>query len=289
MRCLESVRRTVPEGTEIVVLDNHSSDGLKEDLARLEAPFRVILSERRRHYAANANEAVRAARGEFVCLLNNDVLLVPGWLEPMLALMRTAPDAGLVGNIQINPRNGRIDHAGMFFAPDGMPRHARKNRRRLPKERWLEWGCVTSACMLLKRSVFLAYGGYDEAYRNSCEDIDLAVRMRRDGYRHYVSNEVPVFHHVGSSPERHDWDDSNQRRFFDQWGGLGCQWARSEWAMEYFRRYAEQWWKLSPAECLRAIWYLLTEEQWRGARGAPIAGGPRKCAEFRIPDHPSGA
>ncbi len=282
-KCLQTLRTTVSLPHEVVILDNHSSDGVTDDLRQLEPPFRVIFNQARNRYAPNANQAARAARGDILCLLNNDTLLTPGWLEPMVELLETQPRAGIVGNIQIDPRTRMIDHAGMFFCPDGLPRHARKKRLRLPTEDWLEWSCVTAACMVIRRETFFAFGGYDEAYRNSCEDSDLCVRLKRGGYRHYVSNRVPIFHQVGSSPQRHVWDADNQALFLSKWKDLTRTWSRHEWAVEYFRRYARQWWKLHPVEATRALAYRLRFRQAQPAAGPRRSGGPRSSRDVAVP------
>lgn len=282
-KCLNTLRDTVTIPHEIVILDNHSEDGVAEDLKSLTPPFRVILNQTRNRYAPNANQAAREARGEILCLLNNDTLLTPGWLEPMVELLESLPQAGIIGNIQIDPRTRMIDHAGMFFCPDGLPRHARKRRQRLPVEDWLEWSCVTAACLLIRRETFFSVGGYDEEYRNSCEDSDLCVRLKLKGYRHYVSNRVPIFHRVGSSPQRHQWDLDNQALFQRKWAAVTSKWAQNEWAVEYFRRYARECWKLNPTEVLRALYYLGRHRQWRKAAGAVCVGRPGLSREIPIP------
>jgi GT2 family glycosyltransferase len=59
-------------------------------------------------FAKSSNIGASRAKGEYLCFLNNDVVLKPGWLEPMYELARSAPDIGVVGNIQTEPGSGLI-------------------------------------------------------------------------------------------------------------------------------------------------------------------------------------
>ena len=121
--CLDSLHQTVDLSThEVIVVDDVSTDGTREFLARLREPAcRVMLNEARRNFAANNNAAAAIARGEFLCLLNNDLVLRPGWLEPMLRAFELFPAAGLVGNVQRNPRTRKYDHMGIVFGDSGLP------------------------------------------------------------------------------------------------------------------------------------------------------------------------
>src|SRR6185295_9385214 len=67
------------------------------------------LNERNLGYAISNNRAALLARGEFLALLNNDLVLQPGWLEPMLsAHARLRQRAGLIGNMQPDTRTGAV-------------------------------------------------------------------------------------------------------------------------------------------------------------------------------------
>ena len=77
--CLASLQQTVTRSDyEVILVDYLSTDGTREFLATLAPPVRVILNATRHNYAA-------VARGEILDLLNNDFVLTPGWLDPMLA------------------------------------------------------------------------------------------------------------------------------------------------------------------------------------------------------------
>lgn len=217
--CIESLQRTVDIAPhEVIVVDDRSTDGTREHLARLPGPpFCIIRNDARRGYAASNNTAAAVASGELLCLLNNDLVLRPGWLTPMVRAFELFPNAGLIGNVQRNPRTGRYDHMGFVFDDSGRPWHFGKHFAFRPYRGYTEWRAVTAACCLVKKSVFLEVGGFDEQYINGSEDVDLCLRLGRAGFRHYVANESVVWHHVSSTEGRHEFNERNEQRLLGRW------------------------------------------------------------------------
>ena len=221
-RCLETLERSLAGvDHEVLIVDDLSTDGTSEFLKTLGAPYRVFLNERKGNFAINNNRAAREARAERLLFLNNDTELAPGWYEPMRAGLERFPDAGLIGNLQTNPATRRYDHLGVVFAPWLTPAHYGQHYKRVPA--WLRtteftpWSAVTAACCLTRRETFWAAGGFDEAYINGCEDIDLCLRMHRQGRHHYVANRSEIVHHKGASPGRKFFNDLNLERLKTLW------------------------------------------------------------------------
>ena len=113
---LESLERTLAGWNyEVLLVDDGSTDGTREFLATLPGPrYRVWLNDTPRGFAANNNAAARRAEAPLLCLLNNDTVLLPGWLEPMARLARWDRRVAMVGNVQREPVSGLIDHFGVF-------------------------------------------------------------------------------------------------------------------------------------------------------------------------------
>ncbi|MBM3854821.1 MAG: glycosyltransferase, partial [Verrucomicrobia bacterium] len=114
---LASLRATLPAELdyETILVDDGSTDGTRAWLCTLRDPrCRVLLNEQNRGYAAANNRGVGLARGEYVALLNNDLVLQPGWLAPMLdAHAMLGSTAGMIGNVQVDARTGAVDHVGL--------------------------------------------------------------------------------------------------------------------------------------------------------------------------------
>lgn len=234
-----SLQATLPVGLshEIILVDDGSTDGTRAWLSTLGAPFRVILNERNLGYAAANNRGAAAASGEILVLLNNDLILTRQWLEPMLAAhRRLGPRAGLVGNVQLDARTGAVDHAGIIFNHRGKPEHVRVLP--LAPVRLLfpvaQVAAVTGACVLIARSVWNELGGFDEVYRNGCEDVDLCLRVLAAGRLNAVALRSIVRHHVSASPGRKLRDEENTFRFTQRWRTELLRHSVRHWCRHYY-------------------------------------------------------
>ncbi len=236
---LASLRATLPAGLdhEIIFVDDGSTDGTRAWLATLtNPPFRVLLNERNLGYAVGNNRAAAVARGELLALLNNDLVLTPGWLEPMLAAHAAlGTRAGLVGNIQLDAKSGAVDHAGLVINSTGKPVHLRAG-----PPPWsapvLPVPAVTGACLLVARDLWTQLGGFDEAYVNGGEDIDLGFRVRALGRINAVARRSVIRHHVSSSPGRKARDEQNSHRLAVRWHReflAAADYGRREWCRQW--------------------------------------------------------
>ncbi len=240
-----SLQATLPRGLahEIILVDDGSTDGTREWLAELTAPFRVVLNERNLGYAAANNRGAALATGKYLALLNNDLVLTPGWLEPMLgALQQLASRAGLVGNVQRNARTGAIDHAGIFINLKGKPEHAREFPSGFARffTTVLPADAVTGACLLLERSLWQQLGGFDVGYVNGCEDVDLCFRAGAAGRINAVALRSVIGHHVSTTPGRKVRNEENTYRLTRRW--------RAELVNRSVRRWSRHYYELSPPE-----------------------------------------
>ena len=261
---LESLERTLAGWRyEVILIDDGSTDGTREFLATLSPErYRVVLNaESGRGFAANNNAGARLAVAPLLCLLNNDTVLLPGWLEPMVRLAQTDRRVALVGNVQREPVSGLIDHCGVYFRPgDGHPLHAGKNTATPPEEAYLCWPAVTAACCVVRRAVFEELGGFDEAFHNGFEDMDFCLRAGQRGYRHAVANRSTVYHYISASPGRRRHEDRNYQLFQERWRGrvpttaspLATLELRRE-GRRYLRKHRFQPWRYNFGRVVRAL------------------------------------
>jgi len=256
-----SLQATMPKGLghEIILVDDGSTDGTREWLATLGAPFRVVLNERNLGYGAANNRGVAAARNEFLVLLNNDLILTPGWLEPMLAAFpRYRRHTGVVGNIQVDARTGALDHAGIFINHKGKPEHDRTPLWRLRLAHRFKTHrrvrAMTGACVAIHRDLWRELRGFDEGYMNGCEDVDFCLRAGAAGHVNVVTLTSVVRHHVSTSPGRKRRDESNSYRFTLRWREALPSLGADSWCRRRFAAYL-----LEPRDCPTPAlaWHLI--------------------------------
>ncbi|HMP73144.1 MAG TPA: glycosyltransferase [Kiritimatiellia bacterium] len=218
--CLASVRDH-SDGIEweVILVDDASTE--RPDLTPYENDlrFRVLRNEARRSYSENNNEAARIAKGDYLCLLNNDTLVTPGWLSGMAGVLQRDSSIGVLGNCHLYADRKRVQHYGMGFDENGNPLHLNPGiDPRSPsvlRERELQ--CVTFACVMIPAEVYRALGGLDERYRNGFEDVDFCLRARAAGFRVVYTPASTIVHYGQSTPGRTDTDDANARVFRERW------------------------------------------------------------------------
>jgi GT2 family glycosyltransferase len=250
---LASLQATMPAGLahEIILVDDGSTDGTREWLkggARgdhalhlgIGSRLQVLLNSQNSGYAKSNNRAAASAKGDLFVLLNNDLVLRPGWLEPMLALhggLARRGQAGAIGNVQYRVSDGAIDHTGIVINAKAKPEH----RKRAPVTERLRGfslvPAVTGACLLISAELWRTLGGFDEGYFNGCEDVDLCFRAAELGRTNAVALRSAVDHHVSASPNRNARNEANAHRLARSWAERLSRLAEMAWTQAYFERY----------------------------------------------------
>ncbi len=185
---------------EIVIIDNGSSDGTVDylkNLAGSHSQIRPFFNSQNTGFAAGNNQGVAAARGEYVFLLNNDVLVSAGWLENMLNAVRMDEQIGMAGPLT-NSISGFQRVAEVPYTDEtGFHQFAASMQQRYggrisPRRR------LAGFAVLLKKSVYEQVGGLDTRFgTGNYEDDDLCLRVRAAGYS-LVVHEGTFIHHYGS-------------------------------------------------------------------------------------------
>lgn len=222
----------------IYVLDSPEEAGqFKRLLYQLHALYgvdcRLLVLKENSGYAVTNNQGVMRARGEYVLLLNQDVLPdKPGWLDQLVAFHRESPSCGLAGP-KLLYEDDSIQHAGMYFdrvgeSPYWNNFHYYKGlHREFPgaSENAKVPG-ITGACMLLKRAVYNDLGGLDEDFvHGDFEDSDLSLRCQKAGMTNYYCGSVSLYHlerqsfgEIDKEPWRKIALDYNLWRQSKRWG-----------------------------------------------------------------------
>jgi O-antigen biosynthesis protein len=225
--CLRSLAET-PAGTsiEVIVANDRSPDRTSEMLARVRG-IRTVDNPENLGFLQTCNRAAREARGRYLCLLNNDTLLTPGWLSPMVESFALFPRAGLVG-AKLLFGDGRLQEAGGTAFRDGTTSHygRRKDPARPEYSFARRVDYCSAACALIPKAIWDQLGGFDEYYAPAYyEDTDLAFRVRRAGYEVIYQPATTIVHFEGlthgkskgqaKTPSKHLL--ANRQKFFERW------------------------------------------------------------------------
>ena len=221
-QCLDALLgRPETAGAEIIVVDDASTDSTPQMLGGYSSRVAVIRNDANLGFAGACNRGVQRAGSELVILLNNDVRPAPGWTAALTGYAREHPAAAVVGAKLMFP-NDTVQHAGLVFARDGNPYHLYAG---FPADhpavnRSRPFQAVTAACILLRRSIFLQEGGFDRAFHNGHEDVDLCLRLGDKGHEIHYCHTAEGYHLESASrdvnsPSARD----NGRLYRRRWAG----------------------------------------------------------------------
>src|SRR5580658_5398524 len=225
MRCLASIQLHLPEvPIEIIVVDDAFPGAETAPLAAVMG-VRLLRNETNLGFIRACNAAARMARGQFIMFLNNDTEVLPGWLDRMLDIFASRPDAGIVGSKLIGD-DGALQEAGGIIWRDASGWNF--GRGRDPDEAEFNYvrevDYCSGASLLVRREVFLEVGGFDERYAPAyCEDSDLSFRLRRHGLKTFYQPRSEIIHFEGVSHGRDvgrgvkSYQVANQAAFRDRW------------------------------------------------------------------------
>jgi GT2 family glycosyltransferase len=224
--CLTALFKHPPSNCDwkVIVVDDASRDTTREVLDGYGSAVHVVVLEQNSGFATACNEGVAAANDcDLLVFLNNDTIPTAGWLDALVACALQRPKAAAVGAKLLYP-DGSIQHGGVAIGQDGWPRHLYAG---FPGEhpavnRLREVAAVTAACMLVRPDDFERAGGFDVAFHNGFEDVDLCFRLVKSGREIWYCPESVVYHLESVTrwaTGRPRETGANERLFADRWLG----------------------------------------------------------------------
>lgn len=230
--CLEMLEKnTGYQNFEIIIVENNSTtDEIFRYYKELSGNRKIHLLRwgKEFNYSAINNFATAHAKGEYLLFLNNDVKSInPDWLEEMLGVCQR-PEVGGVGAKLIYPDN-TIQHAGCVIGMGGIAGHMFVD---MPADRTgylhkasllQDMSAVTAACLLMKKEVFEQAGGFTEELAVAFNDVDLCLKVRKNGYL-IVYDPYAKLYHMESKTRGAEDSKEKVRRFQTEIEYMRCHW-----------------------------------------------------------------
>lgn len=209
--CLDALVASQP-AAEIIVVDNASQDKTPEILQSV-SNIKTILNPKNVGYARANNQGIALAQGEYILLLNPDTEVQPDAIQLLVDHLDRNPECAAVAPRLLNPDGSQQlsirafpTFCSVLLEMTGLsrlfPRSSHLNTWRLRSFDYEKPGPVEqpmASCLLIRRTVLIELGGFDEKFPIYYNDVDLLYRMARKGYQTYYLPAARVFHKIGGS------------------------------------------------------------------------------------------
>lgn len=196
------------EGAEVIVADNASTDGSLKVMQELFPEVRTIALDKNYGFTGGYNRAFSQIDSDLFVLINSDIEVTDGWLEPLVRWMENHPGCGACApklhSWQERDRfeyagaaGGYIDRYGYPFCRGRVLKRLETDHGQYDRPAEVFW--ATGACLMVRSSLYRRLGGLDERFFAHMEEIDLCWRMQLEGYSVAVVPESVVYHVGGGT------------------------------------------------------------------------------------------
>ncbi len=197
--CLDSLVGQTYPNVEVIVADGASTDGTVDLLASKYPSVRLLRLRRNGGFTGNVNAGLRAARGDVLCLLNNDAQADADWVSVLVATLLDNPNVGSVASKVLFADGRTINSAGDVLGRDGAPRQ--RGAGEPDGSAWNTPGPVFGAmggAAAYRRAMLADTGLLDEVFFMYLEDVDLAFRAQLRGWSCLYQPAARAYH-IGSA------------------------------------------------------------------------------------------
>ncbi|TVR23515.1 MAG: glycosyltransferase family 2 protein [Anaerolineaceae bacterium] len=199
--CLHALAAQTYPHIEVIVVDNGSTDGSQDYIRENHPDVRLIEQGYNSGFTGACNAGMQAARGEFVCLLNNDTAVDANWATAIIEAFERHPHAGSIASkMMLFDKRDHIHTAGDFFTTDGQAGNRgvwEKDSGQYDREEYVFGACGGSSAY--RRQMLDQTGLLDDDFFFLLEDIDLAWRGQLLGWRCLYTPHAIVYHHLSAT------------------------------------------------------------------------------------------
>lgn len=253
--CIESIFKNTDGSYRLIIIDNASGEETKkylEELARENPSVLLVRNNENTGFVKAMNQGMSLSKAPYICLLNNDTLVMKGWLKTMIDIAEAHKDIGILNpssnNLGQKPQPGEpIEYFAANLAKD--------------RDEFIELGAAIGFCMLIKREVIERIGMFDEIYgMGNFEDTDFSRRAIKEGYRCARACGAYVYHRENTSfkaLKTFDEDFRRNREIFE------CRWGKPKRVAYLLDSYDSNTMKRIEMDSLKLarqgnwVWYFL--------------------------------
>ena len=209
---LDSVRK---EDAEVIVADSASTDGSMEMMQERFPDVRRIVLDSNYGFTGGYNRALAQVEAEYFVLINTDIEVTPGWLEPLVEWMDSHPDCGACAPKlrswyerdrfeYAGAAGGRIDRWGYPFCRGRILSRLEDDRGQYDAPQDVFW--ATGACLMTRSALWRRLGGLDDRFFAHMEEIDYCWRLKLEGFSVCCVPKSVVYHLGGGTlPQSSPW------------------------------------------------------------------------------------
>ena len=205
---LPSVLASTWPGLKVIVGDNGSTDSSVEFLRQNFPAVQIIQNDQNYGFTGGYNRVLQNVDADYFILLNSDVEVPSGWIEPVIALMESDPlIAAAAPKIKAFTQKDHFEHAGAAggyidrfgypFCRGRMFYQIEQDENQYQQSGEVFW--ASGAAMFVKKECWVAAGGFDDRFFAHMEEIDLCWRLKNMGYRIMYCAESEVYHVGGGT------------------------------------------------------------------------------------------
>jgi len=196
--CLRSIHQLVYPFIEVIVVDNGSTDG-SVDLVKREAPSVTLLAnEENLGFSEGNNRGMKVAKGKYILLVNNDVILTPESVSELVKVMEQDCSIGMAASKSLLMDCPHIvERICSLLTPIGFLNHIGLFARDKGFDRVIEVFSPVAASLMLRKDILESLGGFDDKFFLYFEETDLAWRLWLSGYKVVFVPHSVVLHKSG--------------------------------------------------------------------------------------------
>ncbi len=208
--CLAAIKKHTKVPYELILIDALTSFDLKKKLRKSvkeHSPYKILEHNPKDALLQSINRGINSSTGEYIVVLNDDVVVSEGWLAGMLACIHHAPDAGIIGpmtNQGAGPQN--VSDAS-YHSVNQLDKYAAQFKKRF-QDRRIPSRNIAGFCLFFQRTLVEKIALFDERF-DTGQYEDICRRAALEGYRNYIAGDVFIHHSKGK-------ESQGDRKLFDE-------------------------------------------------------------------------